>query len=156
VVLTALAPVYPRHKGAAEAHGVAPQAAGASPAPNGADGFPDGLTGIWNGTVTQTSPATQSGPAAGPSTTFTVTLVLRGGTVGNVVGTSRYPTIPCSGELVLLGSGGSDVQVTEHILTGTDGCVDTTLSLRLDGAGRLIYHFDDVGYGKGDAVLTRQ
>jgi hypothetical protein len=158
IVLTALAPVYPARGRAAKqfADRLAPPrpAASASPAPGvgttpaqGPDALPSAMVGTWTGTVNQ------SDPAADYQASYVVTLVLRGGVTGNVVGTSDYPTVPCTGDL-LLNRGGSDVQVTEHIVSGTQ-CSDTMLSLSLDAGGNLRYHFDDSGDGTGDGVLTR-
>ena len=56
---------------------------------------------------------------------------------------------------LLLNQVGTGVQVTEHIVNGTN-CSDATLLLSLDGSGNLVYHFDDVGDGTGDGLLTRQ
>ncbi|ADP83558.1 hypothetical protein [Pseudofrankia inefficax] len=157
VVLTAIAPVYPprgRAQKLLDAR-IHPPAAVTStqPTPSGSpaagpDELPAELRGTWTGNVTQKDPAHEF------NTTYPVTLVLRGGSIGQVVGTSNYPTIPCSGDL-LLNQGGNAVQVTEHIVGGTN-CSDTALSLTLDGNGNLVYHFDDVGDGTGDGVLTKQ
>jgi hypothetical protein len=159
VVLTALAPVYPPRHRAEKLYAdrlrppaPAPTATarpGASASPDSDPGqFPTDLIGTWTGSVNQKDPAHDF------DSTYDVSLVLRGGTTGQVIGTSSYPTIPCSGDLVMT-AGGANVQVTEHIVAGTQ-CTDTKLSLRLDGSGNLIYHFDDVGDGTGDGVLTKQ
>ncbi|ONH25090.1 hypothetical protein BL253_28265 [Pseudofrankia asymbiotica] len=167
VVLTALAPVYPsRGKTAKEFATRYPVPAGAagSPAPGapsapgtpapslvpsaGAGQLPAGMRGTWSGTVVQRS--TQSN-----STSYAVTITLTGGATGSVVGTSSYPTSPCSGDLTL-NVVGTTVEVFEHITAGMTHCFDTTLFLTLGGNDSLTYHFDDVGYGTGDATLTRQ
>jgi hypothetical protein len=157
VVLTAIAPVYPPRGRAqklldARINPPAPVTS-TQPTPSGSpaagpDQLPAELRGTWTGDVAQKDPAHEF------NTTYPVTLVLRGGSIGQVVGTSNYPTIPCSGDL-LLNQGGSAVQVTEHIVGGTN-CSDTTVSLTLNGNGELVYHFDDVGDGTGDGVLTKQ
>jgi len=159
LVFTALAPVYPTRGKAAKEFAdrlVPPPAAAASPKPGaggtpttGADQLPAALIGTWSGVVTQNNPSTNF------HTSYAVTLVLHGGTVGNVVGTSSYPSIPCTGDL-LLDRGGSEVMVTEHIVSGTHSCSDTPLSLKLDGSGNLVYHFADSGDGTGDGVLNKQ
>lgn len=159
VVLTALAPVYPARHRAEKLYAdrlqpprpapTAPVQPGASATPDSDPGqFPTALIGTWTGSVHQQDPAHDY------DATYDVALVLRGGTTGQVVGTSSYPTIPCTGDLVMT-QGGASVQVTERIVAGTQ-CTDTTLSLSLDGSGNLVYHFDDVGDGTGDGVLTKQ
>ncbi|MBL7519546.1 hypothetical protein I6A84_15915, partial [Frankia sp. CNm7] len=116
----------------------------------GAAALPSGMVGTWSGTLTQSATADRA------EEKYNVTLTLRGGEVGDVVGTSNYPTIPCGGDLVLEQTG-TRVQVTEQITTGTENCADeVTVFLELESTGTLLYHFDDAGFGAGDAVLTKQ
>ncbi|WP_131804105.1 hypothetical protein [Pseudofrankia sp. BMG5.36] len=166
VVLTALAPIYPsRGQTAKEFASRYPVPAGASgsPAPSApapgtptpsavpsasAGQLPAVMRGTWSGTVVQQYTRDNS-------SNYSVTITLTGGTVGSVVGTSSYPTSPCSGDLQLRAVG-TTVEVFEHITIGASKCFDTTLFLTLNGNDGLTYHFDDVGYGTGDAELTRQ
>ncbi|OHV32080.1 hypothetical protein BCD49_30925 [Pseudofrankia sp. EUN1h] len=172
VLLTALAPVYPSRGQTAKDFatrfpppaggtgapappattppGATPSAPGtptpSAPASAGPNQLPAAMRGTWSGSVRQQGTNTVQ---------YNVTITLTGGAVGSVVGTSSYPTVPCSGDL-LLSATGTTVQVSEHITIGQSDCFDTTLFLALDGSGNLTYHFDDVGYGTGDATLTRQ
>jgi len=162
VVLTVLAPVYPSRGQTAKdfaARFPVPAGATGSPAPPttgtpapgtspsaAAGQLPAGMVGTWTGTGTVT--------AGSDSARFTVTISLTGGAVGNVVGTSTYPAAPCTGNLTLVNVG-TKVEVSEHITTRTDDCFDSTLYLAVDASGHLLYHFDDEGYGVGDATLSR-
>jgi hypothetical protein len=163
LVLTLLAPVYPKAQIPASLRSLLPSppaAAGAQPAPPtqsaqpttpatpASSTLPAAMVGTWTGTVIQHSSSF--------SEQYTVVLTLTAGQVGQQVGTSVYTSTKwtCDGTFTLTGVG-SIVQGNEAFPHSTN-CIGDVLTLRLDVAGTLHYHFDDVGYGAGDGVLTKR
>ncbi len=91
------------------------------------------------------------------STTWTANVNLTGGPVGSVVGTSRYPTLGCSGQLRLVSVPSSgQVRLAERIVVqGHPRCTPTVgidLSLGADGT----LHFSGTDGGVFDGTLRRR
>lgn len=113
--------------------------------PTGADALPDGMGGAWTGTIRQ-------GPVD-----FTAEVVLRGGPVGAIVGTSDNPTDGCTADLKLLEVEGDRVVMQERVITSSGLCRGAdrlTLTLRPDG--RLDYRFEATQINSvGTGILDR-
>lgn len=97
------------------------------------------FTGEWTGDIVQFS----------PSTRYNATLVIAIPTAGQIVGTSSYPSLECSGNLRLVGVSDKVLRVEELITEGkavpfgTKGCVNGFIILELLPDGRLFYRFTD-------------
>jgi hypothetical protein len=148
LVLTLLAPVYPKAHIPASLRSLLPSPPAAAGATPDANALPAAMAGTWTGTVTQHSSTA--------SEHYTVELTLTAGQVGQQVGTSVYTASgwSCDGTFTLT-SGGSTVQGNEAFPRSRE-CGGDVLTLRLDASGELVYHFDDAGQGTGDGVLTRK
>ncbi len=86
------------------------------PGVTAAAALPAVYRGTWEGTGTEPD----------PNETWPVTVAFRGGGADEVVGTATYPTLACSGELILRGvdPATGSIEVTEDITIGEDACVD--------------------------------
>jgi hypothetical protein len=96
--------------------------AAGEPEPSAAASLPASFAGVWAGRVHQSN----------VDSTYPVQLTLTGGEVGSMVGTVRYWSLPCSGELWLDRIGTNEIRVTERITDGVIYCVaETPLQLQL-------------------------
>ena len=80
-----------------------------SSAATGPGAVPQAYLGQWSGTITDNS------GIEGPQT---AKLKLTGGAVNSVVGTSSYTNGPCSYNLLLISSSGSEVELQEQVTSG--------------------------------------
>ena len=130
-VPTALAQVIPPDAGAAP--GAAPLTIAR---PSGT--LPPAFTGSWSGTL----------HASRRHRGYPVRVTLRGGSVGSVVGTVDYWTVPCQGELRLQEVADGVVRVLEEFTQGVKECGSGTpveLAVGADGSLGYLGHYDDGG-----------
>ena len=100
------------------------------------------MTGTWQGVVSQPNSS---------SDLYPTTTVLRTGRIGEVVGTSDYPTLGCSGNLRLI-VGGPQARVREEITAETSvSCIDGDIHLSLASDGTLSWAFYETDSLFGDA-----
>ncbi|KDA41762.1 serine/threonine protein kinase [Frankia sp. B2] len=103
-----------------------PAGVGSQPGAEAGEALPPGMIGSWSGSVTQAF------------VHFNAELVLRGGRIGEVIGTSAYPESGCAGELVLRGVSGASVRLEERLTRVGALCFAATwLDLVLHGDGTL-------------------
>ncbi|XVQ09956.1 serine/threonine-protein kinase [Spirillospora sp. CA-255316] len=100
--------------------------ASASPTPSVDKRF----IGRWSGTVTEYRADGE------PRTKYRMVLTLRSGGVGGTVGTTRYPSLECSGELRLETATPTRLKARERIVSGLSKCVSVPVQFtrRKDGA----------------------
>jgi len=91
--------------------------------------LPEGMLGTWRGIVQQSS------------SKYPMTLTLSGGTAGDIVGRSEYPTLPCTGNLRLL-SGGDDVVLQEEV---SGSCITGEVHLELIDRNTILYKWGKSG-----------
>lgn len=104
-----------------------PKATSRAPVPR--DRLPAAYAKTWAGDVYQRD----------IDKTYPVVVTLGGGKIGSVVGTVRYRTLDCSGQLTLDRVTEAGVEVTERINQGTSNCVDVVplrFTLQPDGTMR--------------------
>ncbi|WP_462187981.1 MULTISPECIES: serine/threonine-protein kinase [unclassified Frankia] len=103
-----------------------PAGVGSQPGAEAGEALPPGMIGSWSGSVTQAF------------VHFNAELVLRGGRIGEVIGTSAYPESGCAGELVLRAVSGASVRLEERLTRVGALCFAATwLDLVLHGDGTL-------------------
>lgn len=85
--------------------------------------LPSFFVGRWEGTGTQTKPATE----------WPIVMTLAGGGIGSVIGTTAYPSLECDGELTLRRLNPEitfrAVEAAEVITTNRDNCLDGVFAL---------------------------
>ncbi|OHV36417.1 MULTISPECIES: serine/threonine-protein kinase [Pseudofrankia] len=127
---------------------------------NGAGVVPVGMLGRWHGTVTQGVDTSGVAPDGStftlPPIRFEVTLDLRGGVIGQTVGTSRSSE-GCVADLVLREAGVAQMDVQEILTQNNMVCIGVfRVRLTLNGDGTLGYYYDPtVVTSAGLATLTR-
>jgi hypothetical protein len=102
------------------------------------------MVGAWSGTVSQSF------------VRFNAELVLRGGQIGDVIGTSTYPQDGCAGDLVLRRVEGDEVRLAERLTKGALCFAAAEVDLRLNGDGTLAYSYPATLISSpGQATLRR-
>jgi hypothetical protein len=93
--------------------------------------LPAAFVGHWEGLLVQINPDTR----------YPVSIELTGGSPGSAVGTIDYPTLGCSGNLVLQSVAGSQATLTERLTVGQTICtyVDATVTLTQQADGSLAF-----------------
>jgi len=99
-----------------------------------------GFLGTWRGSINQ---------PGDPNSPYPAVLTMKSGRVDDIIGTSSYPTLKCSGRLTLLTASKNRLTVRENITKGTTNCITATITLVHRSNGSLDYSFSSPAPGHG-------
>jgi hypothetical protein len=115
----------------------------ASPSPAATSMIPAALVGFWSGQVHQSSPALQ--------VTVDVQLV-----AASAAGIISYPSLNCSGNLLVVSSAGGTLTMEQQISTGKQNCDNGVVTLTEQSNNTLVFSFKRSNGPSPTGTLTRQ